>query len=61
VGNTKKGNKYLSWAFFEAAHFAIRDDPLIRRFYQRKEGFVGRRAEPLTGCGKTLVLSPYLE
>ena len=36
VGNTKKGNTYLSWAFFEAAHFAIRDDPLIRRFYQRK-------------------------
>jgi transposase len=36
AGNTKNGNKYLSWAFFEAAHFAIRYDPLIRRFYQRK-------------------------
>jgi transposase len=36
AGNTKNGNTYLSWAFFEAAHFAIRDDPLIRRFYQRK-------------------------
>lgn len=36
VGNTKNGNKYLSWAFVEAAHFAIRYDPLIRRFYQRK-------------------------
>jgi transposase len=36
TGNTKNGNKYLSWAFFEAAHFAIRYDPLIRRFYQRK-------------------------
>jgi transposase len=23
-GNTKNGNKYLSWAFIEAAHFAIR-------------------------------------
>lgn len=36
TGNTKNGNKSLSWAFIEAAHFAIRYDPLIRRFYQRK-------------------------
>lgn len=36
VGNTKNGNKYLSWAFIEAAHFAIRYDPIVRRFYQRK-------------------------
>jgi transposase len=36
TGNTKNGNKYLSWAFVEAAHFAIRYDPVVRRFYQRK-------------------------
>ena len=36
-GNTKNGNAYLSWAFIEAAHFAIRHDPVIRRFYQRKQ------------------------
>ncbi len=35
-GNVKNGNAYLSWAFIEAAHFAIRHDPVIRRFYQRK-------------------------
>ena len=35
-GNTKNGNKYLSWAFVEAANFAVRFNPLIRRFYQRK-------------------------
>jgi transposase len=35
-GNTKNGNKYLSWAFIEAAHFAIRWDAWIRRFYDRK-------------------------
>jgi len=35
-GNTKNGNAYLSWAFVEAANFAIRYDPTIRRFYQRK-------------------------
>jgi transposase len=36
-GNTKNGNKYLSWAFVEAANFAIRFEPLIGRFYQRKK------------------------
>jgi transposase len=36
-GNVKNGNAYLSWAFIEAAHFAIRHDPVIRRFYQRKQ------------------------
>ena len=36
-GNTKNGNKYLSWAFVEAANFAIRFEPLVSRFYQRKK------------------------
>jgi transposase len=35
-GNARCGNKHLSWAFVEAAHFAVRYDPLVRRFYQRK-------------------------
>lgn len=35
-GNRKNGNKYLAWAFVEAAHFAIRSQQGIRRFYQRK-------------------------
>jgi transposase len=35
--NTKNGNKYLAWAFVEAANFAVRYQPLIRRFYQRKK------------------------
>lgn len=37
VGNVKNGNKYLAWAFVEAAHFAIRYEPKIKRFYQRKK------------------------
>ena len=36
-GNRKNGNKYLGWAFMEAANFAIRYDPVIRRFFQRKQ------------------------
>lgn len=36
-GNRKNGNKYLSWAFMEAANFAIRYNERIRTFYQRKQ------------------------
>jgi transposase len=36
-GNRRNGNKYLAWAFIEAANFAIRFDPAIKRFYQRKQ------------------------
>ena len=35
-GNRKNGNRYLAWAYIEAANFAQRYDPRIRRFYQRK-------------------------
>ncbi len=36
AGNRKNGNKYLAWAYVEAAHFAIRFQPKARRFYNRK-------------------------
>jgi transposase len=36
-GNTKNGNAFLCWAFIEAANFAIRYNPTIRRYYQRKQ------------------------
>jgi transposase len=36
-GNRKNGNPYLSWAFVEAAHFAIRYHNPVRRFYERKQ------------------------
>jgi transposase len=35
-GNSKCGNKYLAWAFVEAAHFAVRYNARIKRFYERK-------------------------
>jgi len=35
-GNTKNGNKYLAWAFVEAANFALRFCPEAKRFYERK-------------------------
>jgi len=36
-GNVKNGNKYLSWAFIEGAHFAIRSCAEAKRFYKRKK------------------------
>ncbi|MFM0758128.1 IS110 family RNA-guided transposase [Paraburkholderia strydomiana] len=36
-GNAKNGNKYLSWAFIEAAAVAMRSCPPARRFYERKK------------------------
>jgi transposase len=36
-GNTKNGNRYLAWAFVEAANFAVRYCEAARRFYQRKK------------------------
>jgi transposase len=35
-GNRKNGNKYLSWAYAEAAEFARRFDPGARAYYDRK-------------------------
>jgi transposase len=35
-GNRKCGNRYLCWAFMEAANYAIRFHPAIRRWYDRK-------------------------
>ena len=34
--NRKNGNKYLAWAYVEAANFATRYCPKAKRFYQRK-------------------------
>ena len=36
AGNAKCGNKYLEWAYLEAAHFAIRYEPRAKRYYGRK-------------------------
>jgi transposase len=35
--NRKNGNKYLAWAYVEAANFAIRYCQKTHRFYQRKK------------------------
>ncbi len=35
-GNRKNGNAYLAWAFMEATNYAIRYEPLAKKYYQRK-------------------------
>jgi transposase len=41
-GNTKNGNKYLAWAFMEAANFALRFCPEAKCFYERKKSRTNR-------------------
>jgi len=36
-GNTKNGNRHLGWAFAEAATFAVRYEPVIQSYYQRRK------------------------
>jgi transposase len=36
-GNRKNGNRYLAWAFVEAANFALRYNAAAKRFYERKK------------------------
>lgn len=47
-GNRKNGNKYLSWAFAEAAHHITTFDPMAKSYFDRKRSrkhlMVARRA-----------------
>jgi transposase len=36
ANNSKCGNKYLAWAFVEAANFARRYDPQCRKWFDKK-------------------------
>lgn len=36
-GNTKNGNRYLAWAYVEAANFAVRYCEPAKKFYQKKK------------------------
>jgi transposase len=58
-GNKKNGNKYLAWAFSEAAELARRYDDHARAFYNRKaakENFMvaPQRTGTQTGTGDIL-------
>ena len=40
--NSKNGNRYLAWAFVEAANFAVRAYPEAKRYYDRKAAKTNR-------------------
>jgi transposase len=40
--NKKNGNRYLAWAYVEAANFCIRHSPKAQSFYQRKKAKTNR-------------------
>ena len=51
VNNPKCGNKYLSWAFIEAANYARRYNKLCRRWYDAKAAKTNRiLATKALGC-----------
>jgi transposase len=41
--NRKCGNRYIAWALIEAANFAVRYEPAIQRWHQRKLARCGGR------------------
>ena len=59
-GNKNNGNKYLSWAFVEAANFAIRYDEQIKRYYQKKVSKTKRVVAIKTVANKIAKASFYM-
>jgi len=57
-GNKKCGNRYLAWAFVEAAHFAVRYSPRIRRFYERKAAKTNKMVA-IKACAHKIARAAY--
>ena len=56
--NAKNGNRYLSWAFVEAANFASRFYPQAHRFIQRKRA-KGNHTLAVKALGHKLARASY--
>lgn len=59
-GNRRNGNPYLSWAFAEAAHFAIRFQPAVKRYYERKKQKTNARVAASTVAHKLSRATYYI-
>lgn len=57
-GNAKCGNRYLCWAYIEAANFALRYSPEVRRWYDRKSA-KKRRVIALKAVAHKLARASY--
>ena len=58
--NKKNGNRYLSWAYVEAANFCIRNCPEAKRFYQRKLAKTKKVVAIKALCNKLAKASYYI-
>jgi transposase len=56
--NRKNGNRYLAWAFVEAANFATRHYPRAQRFVQRKQA-KGNHTLAVKALGHKLARASY--
>lgn len=57
-GNAKCGNRYLCWAFIEAANYAVRYCPQIQRWYNRKASKT-LRVNAIKATGHKLARASY--
>ena len=58
-GNSKSGNKYLAWAYVEAATFAVRYSPELRAWFQRKQVRSGKRVNAIKALACKLAKACY--
>ena len=58
-GNGKCGNKYLAWAFVEAANFAVCHSPELRAWFQRKQARSGKRVVAVKALACKLTKACY--
>jgi len=57
--NGKNGNKYLSWAFVEAANMAARFSPELRKWFDRKYAKSGKRVIAVKALANKLAKACY--
>lgn len=57
--NGKNGNKYLSWAFVEAANMAVRYSPELRKWFDRKHARSGKRVIAVKALANKLAKACY--
>ncbi len=57
-GRLVRGNKWLRWAFVEAAHTSLRVSPYFRRHYNRVRIYAGTQAASIS-CARKLATVTY--
>ena len=58
-GNGKSGNKYLAWAYVEAANLSVRYSPELRAWFQRKVARSGKRVIAVKALANKLSKACY--